>query len=66
MFRSGKGTYEELSGSLSQLMPFVYVAFFGLAGASLKLVRQAVIVPHLYAIATALCSDSYCQQCARL
>ena len=39
--RSGKSTYEELTSCLSQLMPFVYVAFFGLAGASLKLVRQA-------------------------
>ena len=39
--RGGKGTYEELTGCLNQLMPFVYVAFFGLAGASLKLVSHA-------------------------
>ncbi|DBA69525.1 TPA: hypothetical protein ACH3X2_012726 [Trebouxia sp. C0005] len=35
--KSVKNAHEQLTGCLSQLMPFVYVAFFGLAGASLKL-----------------------------
>ena len=40
--RSVKNAHEQLTGYLSQLMPFVYVAFFGLAGASLKLVSQSI------------------------
>ncbi len=42
LLRSVKNAHEQLTGCLSQLMPFVYVAFFGLAGASLKLVRHSV------------------------
>ena len=44
-FRSVKNAHEQLAGCLSQLMPFVYVAFFGLAGASLKLVSPSAMVP---------------------
>ncbi len=40
--RSVKNAHEQLTGCLSQLMPIIYVAFFGLAGASLKLVRYNV------------------------
>ena len=36
--RSAKNAHEQLTGCISQLMPIVYVVFFGLAGASLKLV----------------------------
>ncbi len=42
ILRSVKNAHEQLTGCLSQLMPFVYVAFFGLAGASLKLVRYSL------------------------
>ncbi len=42
LFRSVKNAHEQLTGCLSQLMPFLYVAFFGLAGASLKLVSLSV------------------------
>ena len=45
LLRSVKNAHEQLTGCLSQLMPFVYVAFFGLAGASLKLVRVSVMTP---------------------
>ena len=33
---------EELAASLSQLMPLVYLLFFGLTGASLKLVGTSI------------------------
>ena len=45
LLRSVKNAHEQLTGCLSQLMPFVYVAFFGLAGASLKLVRINFTIP---------------------
>ena len=41
--RSAKNAHEQLTGCLSQLMPIVYVVFFGLAGASLKLVSTHLV-----------------------
>lgn len=40
-----QGSHEELSSSLKPVMPVVNMAFFGLAGASVRLVRPPPCMP---------------------
>ena len=60
---------EELAASLSQLMPLVYLLFFGLTGASLKLVRTTLKGPSVtpcilwYDPHTCLCCGTASHSC---
>lgn len=52
---SGQASHDELKSSLSHIMPVVNMAFFGLAGASVRLVRA----PHIAYVCSIYPRDTY-------